>query len=126
MTFVLVGGGPTGVELAGSLGEIARDTLRRYFRAIDPRDARIILVEAVDRVLPTYPPDRSASAKRQLEKLGVTVRLKTRVTAMDEASVTVTMGESESESGAPTTEVIPTRTVLWGAGCSGWASTSPT
>ena len=59
MTFVLVGGGPTGVELAGSLGEIARDTLRRDFRAIDPTDARIVLVEAMDRVLPTYPPDRS-------------------------------------------------------------------
>ncbi len=71
MTFVLVGGGPTGVELAGSLGEIARDTLKRDFRAIDPADARIILVEAMDRVLPVYPPDRSASAKRQLEKLGV-------------------------------------------------------
>ena len=56
MTFVLVGGGPTGVELAGSIGEIARDTLKRDFRAIDPSDARIILVEAVDRVLPTFRP----------------------------------------------------------------------
>ena len=114
MTFVLVGGGPTGVELAGSLGEIARDTLRRDFRAIDPRDARIILVEAVDRVLPTYPTDRSASAKRQLERLGVQVRLKTRVTAIDEGSVTVTFAVGEA--GAATAEVIPTRTVLWGAG----------
>ena len=74
MTFVLVGGGPTGVELAGSLGEIARDTLRRDFRAIDPSDARIILIEAMDRVLPTFPPGRSASARRQLERLGVEVR----------------------------------------------------
>jgi len=114
MTFVLVGGGPTGVELAGSLGEIARDTLRRDFRAIDPRDARIILVEAVDRVLPTYPTDRSASAKRQLERLGVQVRLKTRVTAIDEGSVTVTFAVGDG--GAATVEVIPTRTVLWGAG----------
>ncbi|MGZ9277362.1 MAG: NAD(P)/FAD-dependent oxidoreductase, partial [Candidatus Limnocylindrales bacterium] len=89
MTFVLVGGGPTGVELAGSLGEIARDTLRRNFRAIDPTDARIILVEAMDRVLPPYPPDRSASAQRQLERLGVTVRLGTRVTAIDDRSVRV-------------------------------------
>ena len=71
MTFVVVGGGPTGVELAGALGEIARDTLRRDFRSIDPADARIILVEALDRVLPPYPPDRSASAQRQLERLGV-------------------------------------------------------
>ncbi len=114
MTFVLVGGGPTGVELAGSLGEIARDTLRRDFRAIDPRDARIILVEAVDRILPTFPADRSASAKRQLERLGVQVRLKTRVTAIDEWSVTVTFAVGEG--GAATVEVIPTRTVLWGAG----------
>ena len=74
MTFVVVGGGPTGVELAGALGEIANDTLRRDFRSINPPDARIILVEAMDRVLPGYPPDRSASARRQLEKLGVDVR----------------------------------------------------
>ena len=89
MTFVVVGGGPTGVELAGALGEIARDTLRRDFRSIDPADARIILVEAMDRVLPTYPPDRSASARRQLERLGVTVRTGTRVTDIDERAVRV-------------------------------------
>ena len=58
MTFVVVGGGPTGVELAGALGEIAHDTLRRDFRSIDPGDARILLVEAMDRILPTYPPGR--------------------------------------------------------------------
>lgn len=112
MTFVLVGGGPTGVELAGSLGEIARDTLRRDFRSIHPPDARIILVEAMDRVLPTFPPDRSASAKRQLERLGVQVRLGTRVTAIDDHGVTAQMGEGE----AATTDRIPARTVLWGAG----------
>ncbi|HXG26935.1 MAG TPA: NAD(P)/FAD-dependent oxidoreductase [Candidatus Binatia bacterium] len=111
MTFVVVGGGPTGVELAGALGEIANDTLRRDFRSIDPRDARIILVEAVDRVLPTYPPDRSNSAKRQLERLGVTVRTSTRVTAITEEEVTV---EPASGKGQP--EPIPTRTVLWAAG----------
>ncbi len=112
MTFVLVGGGPTGVELAGSLGEIARDTLKRNFRAIDPNDARIILVEAMDRVLPPYPPDRSASAQRQLERLGVTVRLGTRVTAIDDRSVRVV----PSADPAAAEEVIPARTVLWGAG----------
>jgi NADH dehydrogenase len=112
MTFVLVGGGPTGVELAGSLAEIARDTLRRDFRAIDPGDARIILIEALDRVLPPYPPDRSASAKRQLERLGVMVRLGTRVTAIDDHSVRVVpTADAEAEE-----EVIPARTVLWGAG----------
>lgn len=110
MTFVLVGGGPTGVELAGSLGEIARDTLRRDFRAIDPREARIVLVEALDRVLPAYPPARSASAKRQLEQLGVEVRLRTRVTAIDDAGVTV------EDAVASRGEVIAARTVLWGAG----------
>jgi NADH dehydrogenase len=112
MTFVLVGGGPTGVELAGSLGEIARDTLKRDFRAIDPADTRIILVEAMDRVLPPYPPDRSASARKQLERLGVTVRTSTRVTAIDEESVTVV--PAADPEAAP--ETIATRTVLWCAG----------
>ena len=112
MTFVLVGGGPTGVELAGSLGEIARDTLRRDFRAIDPAEARIVLVEAVDRVLPTYPADRSASAKRQLEALGVQVRLGTLVTTIDEEGVTVSIGEGT----AGRSERLAARTVLWGAG----------
>ena len=79
MTFVLVGGGPTGVELAGALGEIAHDTLKRDFRSIRSGEARIILVEAMDRVLPPYPPGQSASAQRQLEKLGVEVRTSTRV-----------------------------------------------
>jgi NADH:ubiquinone reductase (H+-translocating) len=112
MTFVLVGGGPTGVELAGSLGEIARDTLRRDFRAIDPADTRIILVEAMDRVLPAYPPDRSRSARKQLERLGVTVRTGMTVTHIDDRSVRV---RPTADSDAPE-ETIPTRTVLWGAG----------
>ena len=112
MTFVLVGGGPTGVELAGSLGEIARDTLRRDFRAIHPPDTRIILVEAMERILPTFPPGRSASAKRQLERLGVQVRIGTRVTDIDEDGVTVTTGTGD----AARAERIPARTVLWGAG----------
>lgn len=112
MTFVLVGGGPTGVELAGSLGEIARDTLRRDFRSIHPPDARIILVEAMDRVLPSYPSARSASAKRQLEQLGVMVLLGTRVTAIDAHGVTAHVGDGDGA----TTERIPARTVLWGAG----------
>ena len=112
MTFVLVGGGPTGVELAGALGEIARDTLKRDFRAIDPGKARIILIEAMDRVLPTYPPGRSRSAKRQLERLGVTVRLGMTVTAITETSVSVV--PTSDRDAKP--EVIPTRTILWGAG----------
>ncbi len=108
MTFVVVGGGPTGVELAGALGEISNDTLRRDFRSIHPPDARIILVEALDRVLPPYPPDRSASAKRQLERLGVEVRTGTRVVDLDERSVRVQVGDAVEE--------IPARTILWAAG----------
>ncbi|HEX5589021.1 MAG TPA: NAD(P)/FAD-dependent oxidoreductase [Candidatus Limnocylindrales bacterium] len=108
MTFVIVGGGPTGVELAGALGEIANDTLRNDFRSIDPRDARILLVEALDRVLPPYPPDRSASARRQLERLGVTVRTGTRVTDIADGTVRVAWADGE--------ETIRARTVLWAAG----------
>jgi NADH dehydrogenase len=109
MTFVLVGGGPTGVELAGALGEIAHDTLRRDFRSIRSGEAQIILVEAMDRILPTYPPDRSASAQRQLEHLGVEVRTKTRVVHIDEQSVGVVGPDGE-------TTTIASRTVLWAAG----------
>jgi NADH dehydrogenase len=108
MTFVVVGGGPTGVELAGALGEIANDTLRRDFRSIDPTQARIVLVEAMDRVLPPYPPDRSASARRQLERLGVTVRTSTKVIHVDDRSVRLAVGDTE--------ETVLARTVLWAAG----------
>jgi len=110
MTFVVVGGGPTGVELAGALGEIAHDTLRRDFRSINPPDARIIMVEAMDRVLPMYPADRSRSARRQLERLGVIVRTETRVTDIGESEVTV------EPAGGGEPERIPSRTVLWAAG----------
>ena len=110
MTFLVVGGGPTGVELAGALGEIANDTLKRDFRSINSPDARIILVEAMDRVLPNYPAGRSRSAARQLGHLGVTVRTGTRVTDIGEHAVTV-----EPAAGG-TAERIPARTVLWAAG----------
>jgi NADH:ubiquinone reductase (H+-translocating) len=110
MTFVVVGGGPTGVELAGALGEISNDTLKRDFRSIHPPDARIILVEAMDRVLPNYPKDRSRSAKRQLERLGVDVRTSVRVIDIAEQAVTV-----QPAAGGPETS-IPARTVLWAAG----------
>ena len=108
MTFVIVGGGPTGAELAGALGEIANDTLRQDFRSIRPQDACIYLIEALDRILPPYPPDRSASAARQLERLGVTVRTGTKVVGIDAEGVRV-----ETASGP---EQIPCRTVLWAAG----------
>jgi NADH dehydrogenase len=109
MTFVVVGGGPTGVELAGALGEIAHDTLRRDFRAIRPNEAQIILVEAMDRILPPYPPDRSRSAQQQLGKLGVEVRTQTRVVHIDDRAVRVTLSDG-------TEQTIPARTVLWAAG----------
>ncbi len=108
MTFVVVGGGPTGVELAGALGEIANDTLRNDFRAIHAPDARIILVEALDRVLPTYPENLSRSAVRQLQQLGASVRTGTRVTGVEEDGVLV-----DTSTGG---KRIPTRTVLWAAG----------
>ena len=108
MTFVVVGGGPTGVELAGSLGEIANDTLRGDFRTIDASDARVLLIEALDRILPSYPEPLSRSAVQQLERLGATVRTNNRVTAIDESCVVVETPEGPLR--------IPTRTVLWAAG----------
>jgi NADH:ubiquinone reductase (H+-translocating) len=108
MTFVIVGGGPTGAELAGALGEIAHDTLTHDFRDIDPSRTQIILVEGTDRALPTYPPKLSEAARRMLVRLGVTVRTGTMVTDVKADSVTIREGTC--------TESIPTRTVLWAAG----------
>src|SRR5215472_659953 len=108
LTFVIVGGGPTGAELAGALGEIANDTLRRDFRKIDPSQAQIILVEGADRVLPTYPSQLSAAAREMLEHLGVTVRTGGFVTNVGPDSVAIREGDR--------TETIRTRTILWAAG----------
>jgi NADH dehydrogenase len=108
LTFVVIGGGPTGVELAGSLGELSHNTLKHDFRTIDPAAARIILLEAGDRILPTFPPELSAKAVRSLERLGVTVRTGAKVTEVAEHGVTIeTGGQSEH---------IEAYTVLWGAG----------
>jgi len=104
LTFVVIGGGATGVELAGAFAEIARRTLRGEFRRFDPRNARIVLVEGTDRVLPTYPADLSERARLQLERLGVTVWLGRRVTGIDGAGVQ--MGD----------ERLAARTVVWAAG----------
>lgn len=87
MTTVVVGGGPTGVELAGTFAELARTVLYRDFDHIDPRHARILLVEGGPRILATFPEDLSASAQKQLTKLGVEVRLNTRVTAIRASEV---------------------------------------
>jgi NADH dehydrogenase len=108
LTFVVVGGGPTGVELAGALGELAHHTLRGNFRHINPATATILLLEGLDRILPTYPPSLSEKAVRALERLGVTVRTSTTVTALRGDLVSVRAGDR--------TEDIPARTVLWAAG----------
>src|SRR5574342_823152 len=89
MTFVIVGGGPTGVELAGALAEIARRTLAADFRHIAPERSRIVLVEAAPRLLPLYPEALSGPARRQLERLGVEVRTEAPVNAIDEGGAVV-------------------------------------
>ncbi|HEX7359801.1 MAG TPA: NAD(P)/FAD-dependent oxidoreductase [Bryobacteraceae bacterium] len=110
LTFVIVGGGATGVELAGALAEIARHTLKGDFRSIHPPDARIILVDAAPRILPSYPEDLSEKAERSLFKLGVQARPGIMVTGIDGTGATL-----QTRSG---NEHIASRTVLWTAGVS--------
>jgi NADH dehydrogenase len=104
LTFVVVGGGPTGVELAGALGELSRFTFRRDFRHIDPRQARIVLIEAGPRLLAAFDEKLAAKAKASLEKLGVEVKLDTRVTEVNAQGVR--LGEA----------LLPAHTVMWAAG----------
>ncbi len=117
LTFLVVGAGPTGVELAGAIAELARKGMEKDFRHFDPASARIILVQSGPRVLPTFPEALSAKAQRALEALGVEVRLNSRVERIDAAGVFVS-GER-----------IPSRTVLWAAGviaspAAGWLNAS--
>ncbi len=109
LTFVIVGGGPTGVELAGALAELAHKTLKHDFRNIDPSEARILLLEGVERVLPPYPAELSAKAERSLERLGVVVQTQTIVTDIQEGVITLRRGEGQAEQ-------LQTHTVLWAAG----------
>src|SRR5256886_12373843 len=104
MNFVIIGGGPTGVEMAGAIEEIARHTLAKNFRHIDPSQARVILIEGEPRLLAAYPPDLSESARKQLVALGVEVRTSTRATDLTEAGVQI--GD----------EFIPCRVKIWAAG----------
>lgn len=105
LTFVIVGAGPTGCEMAGVLPEIARYALRPEFRNFDTMDTRVILIEAGPRILAAFPEDLARRAQKDLEKLGVQIRTSTRVTNITAESVTV-----------EDNEVIPTRTVIWAAG----------
>jgi NADH:ubiquinone reductase (H+-translocating) len=109
LTFVVVGAGPTGVEMAGQIAEISRDTLPGDFRAIDPREGRVLLVEAADRVLTSFPASLSAKAARSLSRLGVTPLVGRTVVDIDEEAVTI-----EASGGAR--ERVPARTVIWAAG----------
>jgi NADH dehydrogenase len=108
LTFVIVGGGPTGVELAGTMAEIARHTLKHEFRHIDPADSQIMLIEAGERVLAAYPTDLSEKAQRSLERLGVIVRTKTMVTNVAADHVMLKFGGVE--------ERLATSTIVWAAG----------
>jgi NADH dehydrogenase len=107
-TFVLVGGGPTGVELAGALGELANRTMRDDFKNIDPTQTQILLVEGGERVLPAYPPDLSAKAAAAVARLGVTIRTQTMVTQIGTHLVTLKQGEQ--------VEQVQAGTILWAAG----------
>lgn len=104
LTFVLVGAGPTGVEMAGTIADIGRNVVKRDFRNIDPEQVRVVLVEGIDRVLSAYEPRLSDSARRQLEELGVEVRLESMVTRVDDHGVCI--GD----------ERIDAHTVVWAAG----------
>ncbi len=108
ITFVIVGGGPTGVELAGAIAELAFKTLKNDFRTIDVQQTQVLLLEGLDRVLPPYAADLSAKTAASLQKFGVTIRTHARVTHVDENGVTVQQGDI--------TEQIPAKTVLWAAG----------
>lgn len=107
LTLVIVGGGPTGLELAGALAELARTVLKRDFRRIDPAQARILLIEGAPRVLSTYPPELSESAKRQLEALGVQVRTSTPVKNIRSGVVELASGET-----------LCAGNIIWAAGVS--------
>ncbi|HWX56039.1 MAG TPA: NAD(P)/FAD-dependent oxidoreductase [Verrucomicrobiae bacterium] len=110
LNFVVIGAGPTGVELAGSISDISKRYMAHDFRAIDPKRARIILLEGGPRVLPAYPNDLSASAEKQLRQLGVEVRTNAMVTSLEPGCVTI--GKDASA------EKLPATVVLWGAGVS--------
>jgi NADH dehydrogenase len=109
LTFVVVGGGPTGVEIAGQIGELVRDTLKRDFARLDPSQVRILLVEMADRLLAAFPASLSAKATRSLVKVGVTPRLGQTVVGIDGDGVSLKSADGS-------TERVPSRAVVWAAG----------
>jgi len=110
LTFVIVGGGPTGVELAGTLAELAYNTMANDFNHIDPTQARIVLLESDDRILPPYSPDLPAKAEKALTYLGVSVQTGTRVTEIQDGIVSIKHSDNDE------TGQIQAQTILWGAG----------
>jgi NADH dehydrogenase len=108
LTFVVVGGGPTGVEMAGQIGELARDALRRDYRLADTRSARVLLVEAADRLLGTFPESLSRRAEKSLTSLGVTPMLSTTVVGVEADAVRLQAGDGETS--------VQARTAVWAAG----------
>jgi NADH dehydrogenase len=113
LTFVIVGGGPTGVEMAGAIAEIARQTLRFDFRRIDPRSSRIVLIEAGPRILPTFPEKLSAYAKRSLERMGVEVMTGAMVTACHRDGVSLGEKRIDSESIVWAAGVVASPAAAW-------------
>src|SRR5690606_15720516 len=108
LTFVIVGGGPTGIELAGAIAEIAHHTMKFDFRRSDPAEARIFVIDAGERPLAAFPPKLSEKAEQALEKLGATILSRTKVTDVTPEHVVIHKDE--------VTETVPTRTVIWAAG----------
>ena len=108
LTFAVIGGGPTGVELAGAIGELSRQTLKNDFRSFDPSSARVLLIEAGDRILATYSKSLSPKAEKSLRKIGVEVMTGAMVTDIRDGGITVRRGESSED--------IAAKTVLWAAG----------
>ena len=125
LTFVVIGGGPTGVEMAGTMSEIAQHTLLREFRRIDPRQTRVVLLEGSERILGGFVPAQSQRAREQLEMLGVDVRTGSKVTSIDaagviyEAAMPAPAGALATGAAPTAAQALPARTVVWAAGVAG-------
>jgi len=120
LTFAVIGGGPTGVELAGAIAELSHFVLARDFRSVDPREAKVILVEAGERILPSFSPSLGQSAVEQLQELGAEVRTRVRVVGIDDTGVMIESGEEADQlpglGAGRTRERIDSATVVWAAG----------